>query len=313
MSTTVELPTNGLCRLQHLAVLSAQGADAAAFLHGQLTQDFSLLGTDQARLAALCSPQGRMLASFIGLKHAADRVLLICSQDLASAALKRLSMFVLRAKVKLSDVSDEFELLGCMGDLPTDWFTGPPRPWRRCAVGGATAIELYPAAGHRRALWIAAKDLVQPNAPALDASVWAWLEVMSGIATVTAAMADSLVPQMLNYESVDGVSFKKGCYPGQEVVARSQFRGAVKRRTYLLQSRSPLHIGQEVYAANLGDQPCGVIVQAAAQPHTTPLAYNGLACLQVAAVVNAQPLGLALANGQALQLLPLPYRLRDDL
>jgi len=107
---------HGITPLTHLGVIRAQGDEAAKFLHGQLTQDFALLGPQQARLAAYLSPKGRMLASFIGCQRSATEVLLVCSRDLLAATLKRLSMFVLRTKVKLTDASDEFALYGLAGD-----------------------------------------------------------------------------------------------------------------------------------------------------------------------------------------------------
>jgi len=117
------------------------------------------------------------------------------------------------------------------------------------------------------------------------------------------------VPQMLNYESVDGVNFKKGCYPGQEVVARSQFRGTLKRRAYLAHAEAPMAAGQEVLAAADPSQPCGLVAQAAAAPAG---GYDAIVSLQISAA-EAGALRLGAAEGPALSLLPLPYPLRDDI
>ena len=132
-------PFHGVAPLPHLGVIRARGEDAASFLHGQLTQDFALLGTGEARLAAFCNAKGRMLASFIGCKRASDDILLVCSRDLLSATLKRLSMFVLRAKARLSDASSEFAVYGIAGEPATG------APWTLTRQGEACRIELYPA------------------------------------------------------------------------------------------------------------------------------------------------------------------------
>ena len=106
--------------LTHLGVIRAEGPDAASFLHGQLTQDFSLLSTGEARLAALCTAKGRMIASFIGIRPVPDLVLLVISKDILAQTLKRLSMFVMRAKCKLSDASAEVPLWGLAGAMATE-------------------------------------------------------------------------------------------------------------------------------------------------------------------------------------------------
>src|SRR5688572_24967522 len=111
------LPTlEGRCALSHLGVIRAQGEEAARFLHNQLTQDFMLLPPGQARLSAFCNAKGRMLATFVGVPWGADQILLVVSRDLLAATLKRLSMFVLRSKVKLSDATADFALFGLAGD-----------------------------------------------------------------------------------------------------------------------------------------------------------------------------------------------------
>lgn len=138
----------GVALLPHLGVIRVQGEDAAAFLHGQLTQDFALLGDQQARLAAFCSAKGRMLASCIGFKHSPSDILLVCSRDLLAPTLRRLSMFVMRAKARLSDASEDFELRGLAGLAGTDG-----APWTLVRQGAATLVRLYPADGVARALW----------------------------------------------------------------------------------------------------------------------------------------------------------------
>jgi folate-binding protein YgfZ len=298
---------HGIAPLPHLGVIRVEGEDAAKFLHGQLTQDFALLGLTEARLAAFCNAKGRMQASFIGLKRSPTDILLVCSRDLLASTLKRLSMFVLRAKAKLSDASGDFVLLGLAGDTATALTGGDRLAWTKTEVGAASLVTLYPADGVARALWLAPVGEAPPPGIAMDPATWLWMEVRSGVASVTPPIAEAFVPQMLNFESVGGVNFKKGCYPGQEVVARSQFRGTLKRRAYLVHADHPLAAGHDIFQDADLSQPCGSVAQAAASPHG---GFDAIASLQVAAAAAGS---LSLGPGKAISLLPLPYPLLDDI
>ena len=304
----MSLHLNGVAALPHLGVIRAQGADAASFLQGQLTQDFALLGTGEARLAAFCNAKGRMLASFIGFKRGADEILLVCSRDLLPATLKRLSMFVLRAKAKLTDASAEFALHGVAGETLKALAPGPRVPWGLQQTGAAHLVHLYPADGQPRGLWVAPAAGPAPAGPPLDTRLWQWGEVRSGIATITAPIVEAFVPQMLNYESVGGVNFKKGCYPGQEVVARSQFRGTLKRRAFIVHADAELAAGQELFQGADAEQPAGLVAQAAPVPGG---GWDAIASLQLSAAETGD-LHAGRADGPALQLLPLPYLLLAD-
>ncbi|MEI7514420.1 MAG: folate-binding protein [Betaproteobacteria bacterium] len=302
---------SGIARLEHLGLIKVTGADNAAFLHGQLSNDFLNINAQSARLAAFCSAKGRMQASFVGCRRNNQDVLLVCSADLLAATLKRLSMFVMRAKAQLSDASGEFLVYGAIGDA-TRWLaTGARAPWTAEQDGLTSRINLYPANQLARQLWISPAIEAAPAGPTLAADQWELSEVLSGVATVSAAVVDALVPQMLNFESVGGVSFKKGCYPGQEVVARSQFRGTLKRRAYVLEcvSSPALAPGQEIYANLDPLQPCGLVVQSA------PGRAGGgmcIASLQNSAV-QLGGLRLGAPDGPVLTILPLPYPLAQDI
>lgn len=309
MSDSFHGSLQGVAPLTHLGIIRAEGEDAAKFLHGQLTQDFSLLGLSEARLAAFCSAKGRMQASFIGFKRSHSEILLVCSRDLLAPTLKRLSMFVLRAKVKLSDACADFSLYGLAGDAIKNVATIAPSAWSKTDSGTTTLVRLYPADGVPRALWVAPATEAPPAGNALSPDVWLWSEIRSGIATVTTPIIDAFVPQMLNYESVGGVNFKKGCYPGQEIVARSQFRGTLKRRAYLAHCNAPLQAGDEVFDSADASQPCGTVAQAAAAPGG---GFDALISLQISAATGSG-LRLGQAEGPALELLPLPYPLLEDI
>lgn len=305
------IPTalHGVASLTHLGVIQIEGEDASKFIQGQLTHDFALLGQDTARLAAFCNPKGRMQASFVGFKRPNGVILLVCSRDLLAATVKRLSMFVMRAKAKLSDASDQFQIFGLAGNATISGAGDASRVWSKADFDAATLVTLYPADGVPRQLLVAPVGQDIPPGPALSTALWAWGDVRSGVATLTLPVWEAFVPQMLNYESVGGVSFKKGCYPGQEVVARSQFRGTLKRRAFIAHCEASAAAGAEVFAADDATQPVGTVVQAAAAPGG---GWDAIVSLQLSAV-SAGTLHLGTADGPVLQLLPLPYPLIEDI
>lgn len=303
---------NGVSALPHLGVIQAQGEDAANFLHKQLSNDVVLLPVGQSRLAAFCNAKGRMQASFVVIKTAPDTVLLVMPHDLLAQTLKRLSMFVLRAKVKLSDASGQWQLCGLLGGSAKA-VLADAAPWQTVAVDAAHAVALYPAVVGgvqvHRALCLAPAGTALPVGPEVTPEVWSWAEVMSGVTLVTQPVFEVFVPQMMNYESVGGVNFKKGCYPGQEVVARSQFRGTLKRRTALVHSPVALTAGQDIFTPTDPEQPCATVVLSAARPNG-----QGFDAL-VSGTLESQSTGwrAGSAEGAVLDLLPLPYALLEDI
>ena len=301
-------PLQGAVRCDHWGVIRANGEDAAKFLHGQLTHDFVLLDAQHARLAAFCSAKGRMQASFVGFKRPDGEILLVCSRDVLPATLKRLSMFVMRAKVKLSDASEAFAVWGLAG--PSVDADLPDEPWSLVhGADGSATVRLYPGNGVARALRVASIDAPAPAGPEISIDNWQWLEVMSGVVGITLPTVEAFVPQMLNLESVGGVNFKKGCYPGQEIVARSQFRGTLKRRAYIVGCEVPLSVGQEVFHTSDAEQPCGTVAAAAPNPSG---GWNAVVSMQISAAVGGE-LRADSVTGPLLTPLPQPYPLLDDI
>ena len=202
-------------RLNRYGLLSVSGAEAREFLHAQLTIDILNLPAERAALAGWCSAKGRLLATFL-VVPAPSGFLLQVARDLAPTVAKRLSMFILRSKVKIADESDAWAQFG-VWDAPAPagvtWEDG------RASVprGENRALRLEPAN---------ASSLV-PNA---EEETWLLQEIRAGRPLITAATQDQFVPQMVNLEQLEAVDFRKGCYPGQEIVARAQYRGQVKRR-----------------------------------------------------------------------------------
>ena len=291
---------NGVLPLTHWGLIRARGADAVTFLQGQLTNDVAAMRDGEVRLAGFCSAKGRLQASFVVWKLAADELLLACAASVLPATLKRMAMFVLRAQCKLSDASAELPLRGVVGDSARALIGDMPA-WTQRAIDGGTLIRLPDVDGIARCMVAAASQA--DGLPVVDVSVWRELEVRSGIPLIEAATVDQFVPQMLNYEIVGGVDFSKGCYPGQEIVARSQYRGTIKRRMFLFECDTPLVAGQEVFHSADASQPAGMVVNAAG---SMALVEVKLAALDSGSLHAGTPDGAMLVRRE------LPYALPAD-
>jgi folate-binding protein YgfZ len=289
-------------------VIRARGDEAVKFLHSQLTQDIEGLALDRARTAGFCSAKGRLQASFTLWLAAPTEVMLACSADLLAPTLKRLSMFVLRSKCKLEDVSDQVLLYGLVGDEASAWL-GASVPRETMAVraaGEAQVVRLATVRSLARYLLAAPASAAAPPLSTIDVQSWNWLEVQSGVPRIVAATVDQFVPQMINFDLVGGVNFQKGCYPGQEVVARSQYRGTLKRRAMLFDCDAAATAGQEVFhSADLG-QPAGQVVNAASGPD--PVHWSALVEVKLAALAGGS-LHLGAPDGPVLRPCALPYPL----
>lgn len=308
-SAPVTASFSGATPLTDWGLIHARGADTITFLQGQLTNELAAAGAGEARLAGYCSAKGRLLASFVAWQaQGAEDWLLACSADVRPAVLKRLSMFVMRAQCKLT-AADDLVLWGLVGPAAQDWLGDalPAQAWAVTRPAGAQVIRLPDVAGTVRCLWAGPADQAPAQLPLLSEEGWRWLEVRSGVARIVAATSEAFVPQMVNFELVGGVNFKKGCYPGQEVVARSQYRGTLKRRAALLSSPAAMQPGQEIFLADEPTQPAGQVVLAAALPGQPTL---GLVEVKRAALGGVLHLGAA--DGPTLSVQPLPYDVPSD-
>jgi tRNA-modifying protein YgfZ len=304
--------------LPQFGVIDANGDDAASFLHNQLTNDIQHLDVTGARLAGYCSPKGRLLASLLAWKTG-ETIRLLIAKDVQASVQKRLSMFVLRAKAKLTDDSDKLLVVGFAGEvrgpLAAHFDALPDGVHVKVDDPSGTLIRLPDAVSRLRYLWVGPKEAVEARLAALDGqlqrvspAVWDWLDIRAGEPRITQAVSEQFVPQMVNFDVIGGVNFKKGCYPGQEVVARSQYRGTIKRRTALASVAAGLDAarpGVELFHSDDPDQPCGMVVNAAPAPDggADLLAEIKLAALESGSV------HLGAADGPALRFLPLPYAL----
>lgn len=321
---------NGYIELTNLSVIEATGPDAIHFLHHQLTQDLLLLPTHQGRLAAYCSAKGRILVSFYVVKVNPEKVLLVCKKDALESTIKRLKMFILRAKVQLRDASLETPVWGLVGDMAQHFFattdTPLPPPWSARSSDEFSVLSLYEAQGVPRAIYLGLpnKTHFQSFSPIIQQD-WDLLNILSGVCLIGQNLADAFVPQMINYESIGGVNFKKGCYPGQEVVARSQFRGTLKRRLYIGTSDELANPGQELILTSDPEQACGTVIESvlssenkcfflasmqisAAEHATNSVTSNTSTVLCLASQNNHKKSDLC-----SVQLLPLPYELLADI
>ena len=233
-------------RLHRYGLLSVSGADAREFLHAQLTNDILNLPPERAALAGWCSAKGRLLATFLVIP-APQGFLLQLARDLAPVVAKRLSLFVLRSKVKIADESDAWAQFGLFG-APASSVT-----WEgdsaSVPVDDSRALRLAPASA--------------ASLPCtLDEEAWYAAEIRAGRPLITAATQDQFVPQMVNLEILGGVDFRKGCYPGQEIVARAQYRGQVKRRMVRLPAPggTPLKPGDEYKGGTVLDSAGGELL-----------------------------------------------------
>lgn len=312
--------------LDQFGVIDAMGDDAASFLHGQLTNDVQHLDAASARLAGYCSPKGRLLASML-IWRAADTIRLLVSKELTAPVQKRLSMFVLRAKAKLADASDAVAVVGFAGDVRAPLaklFDALPDGVHVHVAGPAGSLIRVPDAASRpRYLWIGPKALVEERLAGLDAelarvspAVWDWLDIHAGEPRITQGVVEQFVPQMVNFDVLEGINFRKGCYPGQEVVARSQYRGTIKRRMALAHigvgaaaaGDKPVSPGTELFHSDDPGQPCGMIVNAAVAPRD---GFDVLAEIKLAALESGS-VHMGAADGPQLVFQPLPYALPSE-
>ncbi|MDX1374138.1 MAG: folate-binding protein [Burkholderiales bacterium] len=299
-----------IARLAQEGALRVAGADARAFLHAQLTSDIEHLGAARARRAGWCTAKGRLLATLLVVPQA-DGFLLLLPAALIDGVMKRMRMFVLRSKVTLDDESARWAQYGVLGPGALDALAaqGLPVPSEDLgAAAGETAIVVRVEGDRARILMpaeAASAPLERLALRTIDESRWTLADIRAGVPQVVAATQELFVPQMLNFEAVGGLDFKKGCYPGQEVVARAQYRGQIKRhmRRARVAGDAVPAAGQDLYCDDQPGQACGTVVAAC-------IADDGgselLAVVPVAASDAAGRVRMA-PGGPALEWLPLPY------
>jgi folate-binding protein YgfZ len=299
--------------LSHFGLVEASGIDARDFLNNQLTSDVEKIDSAGALYAGYCSPKGRLLANFLLWPHG-EGFLLQLDAGLREAIQKRLAMYVMRSKVKLNDASDRLVRLGVAGtdarDLLTKLVTTPPQDNMALVRQDdlsvirldATRYQVVLPAAQAPAAWSALAAHARP----VGAQRWRWLDIRAGIAWITRRTQEQFVPQMTNFDRIGALSYGKGCYPGQEIVARMHYLGKLKRRMYLahVAGTNPPQPGDELFGATFGEQSCGMIVNAEAAPEG---GYDVLAVLQIESLKDDIHIGSM--SGITLAILDQPYTL----
>ncbi|MEW6561740.1 MAG: folate-binding protein [Pseudomonadota bacterium] len=297
-----------ICDLSQYGRLRAAGEDTQTFLQNMLSNDVQAVG-QHAQYASLNTAKGRMLGLFLLWKEGDDYVLHL-PRPLVPAIQKRLSMFVLRSKVKLTDSGAESVALGIAGPqaeavLQPLFAHLPSEPLGVAQQPGVTLIRLdmqrfmlHTDPQTAQTLWMQLKNSVRP----VGSACWDWLEIQAGLPQIYPATQEQFVPQMVNLELIGGISFKKGCYPGQEIVARMHYLGKPKRRMYLAHlDGTALPQPGDLLAAHSPDEPPGMIVRAAPSPE------GGSDLLAVVPVASHDQGEARLPGGTPLQFQPLPY------
>lgn len=304
-----------LTDLSHFALIAFAGTDAQSFLQGQLSCDVRQTASGEfACYGSYCTPKGRVLASFL-LWQEEGRYIMQLPTAMRAAIHQRLSMFVLRSQVMLSDGNAGTVCIGLAGPDAARLIRqtgGGIVPDSQQGITCNTGYRVIHLDQNRfmlaitpekaPALWLQLREQATPAGTAC----WDWLTIRAGIPVITPATREEFVPQMVNLDSIGGISFEKGCYPGQEIVARTRYLGKIKRRMYRahILSKLPLEAGDELFGDDMPEQATGMIVNAAPAPGG---GYDVLAVLQTSSVESGCRLHGKTPQGPTLTLLPLPY------
>lgn len=308
-----------IVNLPDTALIKIEGADAQTFLHNQFTNDLRLVNEQTSQLSSYCSPKGRILALFRIFKHG-DTYYMAMPRTILEPTIKRLRMFVLMSKVTLTDVSDEMGHMGLSGpesaallkaavdDLPAaiDGVSHHDELFIIRIPGPQPRFDLF---GPKEKL-AALHQKLAANVSEADANMWQLLDIHAAIPTIYPQNVDAFVPQMVNLQAINALNFKKGCYPGQEIVARMQYLGKLKRRMYLahVDTGTAPPPGATLFGPNNeqgAEHKAGAVVAAQLNPEG---GCDLLAVLEIEAAENT-PVHLESASGPTITLLHLPYPL----
>lgn len=313
--------TTVLCDLSQFGILKVSGEDAQGFLQNLLSSDVKTVTPVHAQLSSFNTGKGRMLATFLIWQTGADYYLHL-PRSLCAAMQKKLSMYVLRAKVKITDASDDIICLGSSGkgaEALLKELVGPtpnaPMAITQCVHTGMqnahlttirlgdNRFQLITTPQHAPEMWKKFSAVARP----VGSPCWDWLNIRAGIPVILPATQEQFVPQMANLDLTGGVNFKKGCYPGQEIVARMQYLGKLKQRMYLahVEDDAAPQPGDKLYSAEMEGQNSGMVMNSAAAPGG---GYDLLAVVQISSREN-QSVHLGALQGAVLQFQPLPYAL----
>jgi folate-binding protein YgfZ len=305
------LPSHGavILPLSRFGLIGLEGEDTIPFLQGQLSSDVKQLVPSGSQFSSYSTPKGRMLASMLVVNQA-NGALLMLPKALVAAIQKRLSMYILRSKTRATDLGEAVVALGVIGPQAADLLaTALAVP--KMVDGGALGLDdgrvvrlaadrflLFVPAAKAEAWWLALREA---GAGIANESLWTLTDIRTGIPWVLPQTQEAFVPQMANMELIGAVSFKKGCYPGQEIVARTQYLGKLKRRAFRIRASEPLEPGQAIYSPEMNGQASGQVAMAVEYDG----AWEALAVIQLSSIEHG--LHLHGVDGPALEVLSLPY------
>jgi tRNA-modifying protein YgfZ len=305
---------NTFFELNNQGLISFTGEDAASFLQGQLTSDVSGLPAGRTQYSGYCTPKGRLIATFLIWKREGE-ILIQLPAELRESVQSRLSKYVMRSRVKVADASTRFVLFGLAGIRTEDTVRAliGRVPEEMHAIAAANELEVTRLPIDRSLILVARtradvlRTALASHAAPGDPEGWTALDVEAGVAVITVQTSEKYVPQMVNLDLVGGVSYSKGCYPGQEIVARTHYLGQQKQRMYRIRvpAGNALSVGDSLYSKAFGDQASGSIVS---------LGAGGSAgCVALAVIqrrsVEEGAIHLGRANGPRVEPLSLPYSL----
>lgn len=308
--------TSVLVDLSHFGLIRVSGVDAQSFLQGQLSCDINMLDTHTVTYGGYCTPKGRLLSCFLIWKKAeSSDYWLQLPASMVQPMIKRLGMFVLRAKVIFHDETENLVRIGITGKntaafldncFPESLSRLKPLSCFDISKGQVIChseqrIEIITTFSQATEIW---KQLRREMKPA-RLHCWQWQEIGEGIPTIYPETQEAFIPQMINLDKIGGVSFRKGCYPGQEIVARTQYLGKLKRRMYRahIACSDAITAGDPLFNEELEQQASGMIVNAAPSP------AGGQEVLAVIQITSAEDSRIhwKTPTGPTLTLLPLPY------
>lgn len=297
-----------LATLENLGLLAITGKDAASFLQGYITTNADGMSNENWQQGAFCNIQGRMVSSYLMTGDAVSGFLLRLDSPLVAATIEFLSKYILFAKAASTDVSADFNIIGVWGENADTELSKlfPNVPDAVPSLGGHRAVNgvhlaRLPGPVPRFELWLPndqPSPLAQTDVQIADADSWHLMDIQSGIGHVTAPIAEKLIPQMMNYQAISAIDFDKGCYLGQEIIARMQYRGELKQRMFRASSQVPSTPGDSIFDQN--GKPAGFVVSCAKSSGS----YELLAVLRQAGNQFFQA-----EEGTALEILDLPYTL----
>jgi folate-binding protein YgfZ len=328
MRTIEQLASGFMATLAKSGLVRVSGEDAITFIHGQISNDVANLKVSEARFAGYCTPDGRLLATLLVWKSQGD-VWLLVPRDILPQLIKRLQIYILRSKVNITDVTSSFIVTGLGGKKAPDAIAPvfpemPAYPYAKAQSHAGVLIRISDAFGSARFLWIAPPETTYPIEATLSLALmatededWELGDIEAGMPQVYATTQNMFVPQMMNMELVGGVSFTKGCYPGQGIVAHLQHHDTPKQRMipahikvsgHASASASGVEPGRDIFDAFSPDAPCGMVVRAARRNE------KRIDCLMVILRGAATLTSLRLGAPDGPKLYPdsLPYALPDE-